>query len=99
MVVKKDINLGTLVPLAIWLLGATIAGVWWAAAQTAMTERIVDWQIRQDARIDALEQSQTQIIRQNARMEALLNVMREEIHSQGQLILQEIREGAPSGGK
>ena len=60
----------------LWLIGASVAGVWWAASQSSETAEIRSWQVRQDARIESLEETQTEVITQNARIEELLQVMK-----------------------
>lgn len=93
MSVTRDINLGTVVPIILWLFGMTTGAIWWAADQSAEMEEIRAWQVRQDARIESLETTQDTIVAGNARIEAIVSIIRTELKRTNDTLLEEIREG------
>ena len=97
MSVTKDVNLGTLVPIILWLFGMTTGAIWWAANQSAEMTEIRSWQVRQDARIERLEETQEAIVAGNARIEAIVQIIRQELKSTNDTLLQEIRESGHEG--
>lgn len=92
MSVTRDFNLGTLVPVMLWLVGMTIGAIWWAAGQTAEMTEIRAWQVRQDTRIESLEVTQDAIVAGNARIEAIVQIIRTELKTTNETLLEEIRD-------
>ena len=73
MSVTRDVNLGTVVPIALFLLVQSIGGVWWAASVNASVEQMQGAiasgaedlkaeQLRQWTRINALELASQQSV-------------------------------------
>lgn len=89
--VTKDFNLGTIVTIVLFLIAQTSAGIWWAATMSADVGATRAWQIRQDDRLLELEVLTDDINRNQARIETLLQVLREEQKETSELILDELR--------
>lgn len=91
MQVKDDINLFTVLPIVITLVVQTSAGIWWAATVSAEISSIRDWQLRQDERLASVEAGQMIVNRQSATIQALLEVIREEVKESGDTVLDHIK--------
>lgn len=62
MNVRKDINLGTVFAILLFLLGQTAAGSWWASSITESLDRIVYVQNDQETRIRDMERQITEAL-------------------------------------
>jgi hypothetical protein len=97
MSVTRDVNLGTLVPVMLWLLGMSVGGLLWGSALTAEVGAMREWQVRQDSRLSAIEVQQDVTSAQNARMEAVLEVIRSRVDENNQLLIEELRREQRNG--
>jgi len=89
--ITKDLNVGTVITVGIFLTTQTITGVWWAATISADLGAMRSWQIRQDERLVNVETEITGSTRQNAAIMALLDVLKERVNDNKQEILLELR--------
>ena len=93
MSVKFELNLGTIMAILGLLVPYTVAGVWWAGQISSDLNAMRAWQVRQDDRLVALEATQDAIRAQGAATQALLEVLRDEMHENREVILDEVRNG------
>lgn len=103
MHVTKDLNLGTIVTIALFLIAQSTAAVWWAATISAKVEATAitviatrAWQTTQDDRLGRLEANDVAVRTQMSAVQALLEDMRQDIRTNNNLLIRELRDGRPN---
>ena len=95
MTIKKDINLGTLIPVILFMVGQTVAFVMWvineshsqalnAAVIAQQLTEMRDWQERQDDKIVLITETQSDLARQQASIVTLLEFFKDEWESESE---------------
>lgn len=85
--VKKDLNMGTIIPIILFLIGQTLAGVWWAASINASTESMKEWQMRQDLQLNALQNYSDSTRTSIANDSTTLKILVDQVKANNQLVL------------